>query len=113
MVAVTLRLKRLQEKAAFVPVASWFDQKQAGKTSLFNLHEIPTKLRVPRLTGAGSMDAKYRIHSLLLEIDFVEELPTAKVIARDAGRSRRIALGMAKAMANPIEILAECRIADS
>jgi hypothetical protein len=61
----------------------------------------------------GSVDTKHRIHSLLLEIDFVEELPTAKVIARDAGRSRRMALGMAKATANPIEVVAECRIADS
>jgi hypothetical protein len=42
MVAVTLRLKRLQEKAAFVPVASWFDQKQAGEIGLFNLHQIQT-----------------------------------------------------------------------
>src|SRR5438046_1948870 len=59
------------------------------------------------------MDAKYRIHSLPLEVDLVEELATAKVVARDACRSRRMALGMAKAPAYPIEILAQCRIANT
>jgi hypothetical protein len=59
------------------------------------------------------MNAEYRVHSLGLEIDFLEEPVFAKIVASDSGWSRRIPIDAAKTAANPIHILPQARVANA
>jgi hypothetical protein len=59
------------------------------------------------------VNTEYCVHSLTLEIDFLEELMFTKIVMSDTGWSRRIPINAAKTAANPIHILPHARVANA